>query len=218
MRMFHTSHTAQRIQSWIASETLCLCTFAALSHWPVAADDHMRGLCGTNKHPGELFSKMKQVQQFYYEEKATLDDSRALFVAEMQRTIEGQFKIRPSSQEEMDLKVQAVHEKMDVCLSRLQWFCNRLLVQLQIHNSRNRKRRNLDPEAVHLLRSWFDNHTEHPYPSEAEKDDLSQRTGLSLSQISTWFVNARARYPWRQQAQVVSKKKDHAWMALSTAP
>ena len=147
------------------------------------------------------------IQEYYREEKSSLDQIRSQFIEQMKGNLQGQFQLRPASQDEEALKLKAIEEKMDVCLSRLQWYCNRLLVQLQIHTSRNKRRRNLDPSAVGALRNWFDCHTENPYPSEVEKDELAQKTGLNVGQISTWFVNARARYPWRQHVQAAAKSK-----------
>jgi Homeobox KN domain len=48
-------------------------------------------------------------------------------------------------------------------------------------------------EAVTILKKWVDIHRDHPYPTEDEKDDLRQRTGLSVTQISNWLANSRRR-------------------------
>lgn len=48
-------------------------------------------------------------------------------------------------------------------------------------------------EAVRIMKTWLSDHTEHPYPTDKEKDDLKTRTGLKRSQISNWLANARRR-------------------------
>ncbi|PYH39505.1 putative homeobox and C2H2 transcription factor [Aspergillus neoniger CBS 115656] len=48
-------------------------------------------------------------------------------------------------------------------------------------------------EAVRILKAWLQEHWEHPYPTEQEKDELQQRTGLKRMQISNWLANARRR-------------------------
>lgn len=47
--------------------------------------------------------------------------------------------------------------------------------------------------SVHLLKNWLNSHADHPYPSDEEKEELKQVTGLTLSQISNWLANARRR-------------------------
>ncbi|KAG2420950.1 hypothetical protein HFD88_000564 [Aspergillus terreus] len=51
----------------------------------------------------------------------------------------------------------------------------------------------LSREAVRILKTWLQEHHEHPYPNDQEKDDLKQRTGLKRTQISNWLANARRR-------------------------
>ncbi|RKF64306.1 putative homeobox domain-containing protein [Erysiphe neolycopersici] len=57
-----------------------------------------------------------------------------------------------------------------------------------------RKRRgNLPKDTTEKLRTWFLNHLEHPYPTEDEKQQLMDSTGLQMNQISNWYINARRR-------------------------
>lgn len=49
----------------------------------------------------------------------------------------------------------------------------------------SRKRRgNLPKPVTDILRAWFHDHLEHPYPSEEDKQLFIQRTGLTISQVS----------------------------------
>jgi hypothetical protein len=56
----------------------------------------------------------------------------------------------------------------------------------------------LGQDVVTLLKEWLlsPEHFRNPYPTEAEKKDLVERTGLNMRQLSTWFTNARKRL-WR---------------------
>ncbi|KAI7877591.1 hypothetical protein K492DRAFT_171616 [Lichtheimia hyalospora FSU 10163] len=56
-----------------------------------------------------------------------------------------------------------------------------------------RRRGNLPKQVTEYLKSWLVDHKQHPYPSEKEKLHLAQQTGLTVNQISNWFINARRR-------------------------
>lgn len=43
------------------------------------------------------------------------------------------------------------------------------------------------------LRQWYFAHSDHPYPSEEDKQELMHETGLTRTQIQNWFINARRR-------------------------
>ena len=49
------------------------------------------------------------------------------------------------------------------------------------------------PTATSILSEWLQAHQEEPYPNDVQKVELSLRTGLSVTQVSNWFVNARRR-------------------------
>ncbi|OQE46927.1 hypothetical protein PENCOP_c001G05389 [Penicillium coprophilum] len=63
----------------------------------------------------------------------------------------------------------------------------------QIDPKTKRRRGNLPKPVTDILRAWFHEHLDHPYPSEEDKQMFMTRTGLSINQISNWFINARRR-------------------------
>jgi hypothetical protein len=64
----------------------------------------------------------------------------------------------------------------------------------QSHIKFVRKRRgNLPKSVTVILKQWLVDHCRNPYPTEAEKSGLRDKTGLTLNQISNWFINARRR-------------------------
>lgn len=65
------------------------------------------------------------------------------------------------------------------------------LADIQSHK---RRRGNLPKPVINLLRTWLINNKRHPYPSEEVKRHLARQTGLTKSQISNWFINARRRF------------------------
>ncbi|KAI3145663.1 transcriptional regulator family: Homeodomain [Penicillium roqueforti] len=48
-------------------------------------------------------------------------------------------------------------------------------------------------KAISILKGWLRDHDENPYPTEQERDDLKQHTGLTRTQIANWLANARRR-------------------------
>ncbi|CAN6202838.1 unnamed protein product [Urochloa humidicola] len=62
-----------------------------------------------------------------------------------------------------------------------------------IENYPWRPQRGLPERAVAVLRAWLFEHFLHPYPNDVDKHILARQTGLSRSQVSNWFINARVR-------------------------
>ena len=48
-----------------------------------------------------------------------------------------------------------------------------------------KRRGNLPRNVTDLLKTWFEEHLAHPYPTEEEKQMLCSRTGLAMTQVST---------------------------------
>ncbi|XP_031116264.1 BEL1-like homeodomain protein 2 [Ipomoea triloba] len=63
-----------------------------------------------------------------------------------------------------------------------------------------RPQRGLPERSVNALRAWLFEHFLHPYPSDADKHMLARQTGLSRSQVSNWFINARVRL-WKPMVE-----------------
>jgi len=74
-----------------------------------------------------------------------------------------------------------------------------------------KKRQNFSREITNVLSQWLFTHCDHPYPSEHEKSVLCSLTGLSLSQVSGWFINARRRKlkKMNESASIVSTPCEH---------
>ncbi|OVA17765.1 Homeobox domain [Macleaya cordata] len=62
--------------------------------------------------------------------------------------------------------------------------------------------RGLPQGSVAMLRAWLFEHFLHPYPTDTDKQMLAKETGLSRSQVSNWFVNARVRL-WKPMVEEV---------------
>ncbi|XP_073115158.1 homeobox protein ATH1 [Elaeis guineensis] len=56
-----------------------------------------------------------------------------------------------------------------------------------------RPQRGLPEQSVSVLRAWMFQNFLHPYPKDDEKHSLALKSGLTRSQVSNWFINARVR-------------------------
>jgi len=55
------------------------------------------------------------------------------------------------------------------------------------------RRKSAGRESTGTLKAWLYQHIKNPYPTKAEKIMLAIVTKMSMTQISTWFANARRR-------------------------
>lgn len=77
----------------------------------------------------------------------------------------------------------------------------RALQQLgMIQHNAWRPQRGLPERAVSVLRAWLFEHFLHPYPKDSDKMMLAKQTGLTRSQVSNWFINARVRL-WKPMVE-----------------
>ncbi|XWS56636.1 hypothetical protein CRYUN_Cryun09bG0102900 [Craigia yunnanensis] len=53
--------------------------------------------------------------------------------------------------------------------------------------------RGLLDHAVAMLKTWLSELFLHPYPIDTKKLMLARQTGLSMTQVSNWFINVRVR-------------------------
>lgn len=63
-----------------------------------------------------------------------------------------------------------------------------------------RPQRGLPERSVSVLRAWLFEHFLHPYPKDSDKIMLAKQTGLTRSQVSNWFINARVRL-WKPMVE-----------------
>ncbi|XP_045193325.2 iroquois-class homeodomain protein IRX-6-like [Mercenaria mercenaria] len=57
----------------------------------------------------------------------------------------------------------------------------------------NARRKNATRETTNTLKAWLYEHRKNPYPTKGEKIMLAIITKMTLTQVSTWFANARRR-------------------------
>lgn len=73
-------------------------------------------------------------------------------------------------------------------------------------------------KGARVLREWFYQNQEYPYPAEDQKVQLSRDTGFSPKRISTWFANARRRQKQKlQSSNITSTTRSRAGSPLITS-
>uniref|UniRef100_A0A8C9TDT5 Meis homeobox 2a n=1 Tax=Scleropages formosus TaxID=113540 RepID=A0A8C9TDT5_SCLFO len=59
-------------------------------------------------------------------------------------------------------------------------------------DKKRQKKRGIFPKvATNIMRAWLFQHLTHPYPSEEQKKQLAQDTGLTILQVNNWFIRVR---------------------------
>ncbi|KAJ5597880.1 hypothetical protein N7537_007964 [Penicillium hordei] len=59
-------------------------------------------------------------------------------------------------------------------------------------------------KGARVLREWFYQNQEYPYPTDAKKNQMANETGFSQKRISMWFANARRRQKQKIQTAGLS--------------
>ncbi|KAG7478327.1 hypothetical protein MATL_G00079290 [Megalops atlanticus] len=62
-------------------------------------------------------------------------------------------------------------------------------------------------ESTSPLKAWLNEHIKNPYPTKGEKIMLAIVTKMSLTQVSTWFANARRRLKKENRMNWAAKGK-----------
>merc|ERR1719384_990616 len=76
------------------------------------------------------------------------------------------------------------------------------------------RRKNATRESTATLKAWLNEHKKNPYPTKGEKIMLAIITKMTLTQVSTWFANARRRLKkenkmtWEPKNKLDDKDKD----------
>lgn len=73
-------------------------------------------------------------------------------------------------------------------------------------------------ESSAALKAWLARHPRNPYPSKGEKVMLAVLSHMSLTQVSTWFANARRRLKKENRAGWATRGTEDSEETLSQPP
>lgn len=76
------------------------------------------------------------------------------------------------------------------------------------------RRKNATRESTATLKAWLNEHKKNPYPTKGEKIMLAIITKMTLTQVSTWFANARRRL--KKENKMTWEPKNKAILNLNT--
>ncbi|MED6106170.1 hypothetical protein PIB30_002621 [Stylosanthes scabra] len=175
----------------------------------------------------KLLSMLEEVEQRYrqyhhqmeivvssFEQAAGVGSARTYTALALQ-TISKQFRcLKDAITRQIKAANKSLGEEMEG--SRLKYVDHHLrqqraLQQLgMIQHNAWRPQRGLPERSVSLLRAWLFEHFLHPYPKDSDKHMLAKQTGLTRSQVSNWFINARVRL-WKPMVEEMyaEEMKDH---------
>ncbi|KAK4856371.1 hypothetical protein QYF36_016832 [Acer negundo] len=157
---------------------------------------------------GQYHEHMKVVINSF-EQAARLGSAKS-YTALALRTISKQFRcLKDAISEQMKATSKKLGE--EDCLgakvesSRLRYVADHHDHQLRqqlgmLQHNAWRPQRGLPERAVSILRAWLFEHFLHPYPKDSDKQILAKQTGLTRSQVSNWFINARVRL-WKPMVE-----------------
>jgi len=137
------------------------------------------------------------LQTQYKEEAEYVYNAEVEWSKKYERVLNEQSKLRYVSPLERDQIMKNIRTKFSTLLQNVKdKYLSKVFSLQESVLMRSKKRGNLPKHATNTLKTWLFSNFLHPYPSESEKLELSQQTGLSITQINNWFINARVR-TWR---------------------
>jgi len=74
----------------------------------------------------------------------------------------------------------------------------------------------LPKKATDVLKNWFLNNIQNPYPSHEAKETLSKMTSLTRKQIQNWFTNSRKRFLEPLKKKIEAQKQNNKDGILTT--
>jgi hypothetical protein len=148
----------------------------------------LRGFTDLEKMNGLRAKTMSVLQSGICELEKKI--SQAMIAAPFFLIEEYTYKLRVVAEEKMESFIRELLEREPVVATKFR--------TPKKNQARNRHR---PPWVNNILLEWLKNNLKHPYPSNEVKQDLANRTNLTVKQVTTWMTNKRIR-------EIKASKKD----------
>lgn len=129
-------------------------------------------------------------------------------VGEMETVLSQQIAFRVVPGAEVDRRIQYIVSRF--CKARkqvLHKYRGYVRNRRWIENVATRQRRGcLSHRQNNILRLWLFSNFSNPYPDGGDKRRLISQTGLSMTQINNWLINARSRV-WKPTVEIMSGER-----------
>lgn len=143
----------------------------------------------------EYRQKLESIREVYHQEVKKYTDACTEFSEHVRNLLKEQARARPISEQEIEHMLKIIKNRFSHIQMQLkQSTCEAVMILRSRFLDARRKRRNFTKQATEVLNEYFYSHLSNPYPTEEAKEELSQRCGITVSQVSNWFGNKRIRY------------------------
>eukprot|EP00762_Andalucia_godoyi_P008284 ANDGO_02955.mRNA.1 BEL1-like homeodomain protein 3 len=167
-----------------------------------------------------FLGRFETLQSHYETEVAYVRAQRDAWLQRSDALLHKHSLVRPVPESERVARLISLYRKFETVIEQLkEKYVSRIFYLQETYLLKAKKRGNLPKNATNVLKTWLFQHFLHPYPSEEEKRDLSQQTGLTMTQLNNWFINARVR-TWRPMLESMlegEKGKDPVVAAAAAA-
>jgi len=175
------------------------------------------GIAQEKEEVSQFLERFETLQSTYRQELEYINNSRDDWLSKFEATLREHAEVRYVSDDERQRVLYATKSKFDQLVHALQdKYLSQIFTLQESVLLRSKKRGNLPKHATNILKTWLFSNFLHPYPSEAEKLELSHQTQLTITQINNWFINARVR-TWRPmlESMLEDKNKQNAMNSMN---
>eukprot|EP01098_Paradermamoeba_levis_P005952 TRINITY_DN2484_c0_g1_i1.p1 TRINITY_DN2484_c0_g1~~TRINITY_DN2484_c0_g1_i1.p1 ORF type:complete len:572 (-),score=177.84 TRINITY_DN2484_c0_g1_i1:210-1925(-) len=162
----------------------------------------------SNEEREAIISKLADLKQKYITEIEKINKISDDLAARLMRLLKEQSGTRLVTDQEIHFKIEDLRSRFNIVRNELrQHIYNTAMEIRKPLVSEKKRRRTLNKQATEALNEWFFSHLSDPYPTEEDKNLLSQEYNLTMAQVNNWFGNKRIRYKKKIMEEQLRKTK-----------